>query len=702
MLSRIFAISVVFVLAFAAAEPLAVGAAASKAHEERSYEDDAELRRLMAVLEKHTEIATKTRMNADFVPGMVTVLYGDDLRARGVRIVWEALGLVPGIELSVQSQGRRRISVRGVGMTFGSGNTKFLLNGVSMNTALLGMASPILDLPMELVERIEVIRGPGAAVHGEFAYSGVVNIITRRQGNMLFGGLGSSNTYEGGGLLSKNMLGRDLRLSLGLTGMKTDGDDVKTGPDTLYSMGQSGISNAPGKTNEDRETSSALFNLEYKDFSLIGQYVNTGHGDFCGANNALPPPADRIVLEDEYWMMQARQVINLFESLQAEISLGYLEYTYDVDRFNLFPPGITIGPTTFNDGIIASPYYEESRLDGGVEFKWNGWNRHAVLLGWSFARTKVEDVWQETNYLPSNLIGGNIPMQRFDGSENWLEEDRDRLMNSVTLQDEFRISDQITITGGLRYDHYDDVGYSLNPRMAAVYCLSDDHILKVQFARAFRPPTFLEMYSVNNPVFNGNPDIDPETIDTYEIGYIYKLPRTVARATLFHSRLDDLIVLEGGQYANSGGALLTGAELELEHQFFFPLKFDCNVSFVNTEDQDTHEELVGAANWLANVGLTYQFHRNITFALQYRHVGDRNREPEDSRNDLDGYHMVNITGSLFNLGVRGLNLRLGVNNLFDDDVRYPALLNQTKTAPTYPDDYPGQERQWWMKLSYEF
>lgn len=677
----------------------------SAQYNEESSGDEAELRRLMQVLDKHTEIATKTKMNADFVPGMVTVLEGDEMEARGIKTVWEALALVPGLELFIQSQGIRRVMVRGTGMTFASGSIKFLLNGISVNAAFVAMESPILGLPIEIVERIEVIRGPGSAVHGEFAYNGVVNVITRKKGNKLFGYTGSNDTYGGGGLFSLSRPKDKFNLSLTLAGMETDGSGSKTGTDALFGTPNESISNAPGHAHENREANSALLTLEYKDFSLTAQFLETNHGEHFGVSNQLPPPSDNNVVKVQNGMLQAKQGLELAPSLWAEFRLGWVEHKYDVNKYHLRVPGFVVTlpvppwTVTYTNGMIASPYYEESKIEGGIELKWNGWNRHDVLAGWSFADTEIKDVWQETNYDPITFAP-SVSFQRFDGAQNWLEEDEDRLLHSVTLQDEFHINKQITLTSGLRYDHYDDVGDSWNPRLAVVWRLTNEFILKAQYAKAFRPPTFLEMYTKNNPVFDGNPDIDPETIDTYDIGCIYKYDHTILRGTFFYSALDDLIVLDqNDRYANIGEARLTGFELEFEHSITHFLKLDANISYVHTRDTDTGSELEGSGDWLGNLGLNYQPHNNLAFCLQYRYVGDKNRAPTDTRDELDDSHTVDLTGNIFNLLYQGVTLRAGVKNLFNEDIRYFA---PKTTSGTYQNDYPGPDREWWIQLSYNF
>ena len=161
---------------------------------------DPELRDLLSLLDDQTQLATKTGMNADFIPGMATVLSGEDLLDRGIRTVWGALGLVPGFSQGLEATGERQVLSRGVGFGYASGNIKILLDGVSMNASLTATANPVLNIPIEQVERIEVIRGPGSSVYGEFAYAGVVNVITRQQERTLHLQADQGATAGGGGV----------------------------------------------------------------------------------------------------------------------------------------------------------------------------------------------------------------------------------------------------------------------------------------------------------------------------------------------------------------------------------------------------------------------------------------------------------------------------------------------------------------------
>ncbi len=634
---------------------------------------------LMAVMDETTEIATKTRMNADWVPGIVTILKGDELEAQGFHTVKDALSLAPGVTtLFFESND---LMVRGVGK-FVSGKLKMLVDGISVTDTMSGLSNPGMLIPIEAVERIEVIRGTGAVMYGENAYTGVINVITRKEGQRLFGGYGQFNTYRGGGVFSYANTEKALTMSLNLAGFRTHGDSIESGPDALAAAHQPG-SYSPGPTNERRLQESAIFNLNYQDFSLVSQYLRRGDEFSFGIGNFLPPPQNYIMALPTQYSVEARQKFRISSTLQADLKLGTLANNSSMDRMYVQP------------GIFNNSFVEERRLYGGLDFSWTGWDHHRVTLAMDYADIKIVENWAEANIDVNTFPPVLLPEDDMRRYRNVIKDNLSRKNAGVVIQDQFDFSDGLTITSGMRFDHYDDLGNSLNPRIALAYQLAEHHIVKAQFSTAFRSPTFFEMYALT-PTIMGNPNLHPETIRTYEAGYIYRNSDTVGRVTLFHSELKELISVVGDLYLNTNGADLNGVELELERKLTSQIKINANLSYVKTKDLTTGREIENSANWLSNIGFTYQPGQNYLLALYYGFVGDRNREVIDVRDKLVSNNTVNLTGNIFNLWQKGLTLRAGAKNLFDSDVRLPAPAN------TYPEDYPRAGREWLMSLVYDF
>lgn len=659
-------------------------------------EDEAYLADLLAVLEETTELATKTRLNADYVPGILTMLHGEELVALGVHTVWEALELVPGVQITRNNYGDLRVSIRG--LQHGNGNIKMLLNTVPMNKAYSGYGH-ILHIPVEQVERIEVIRGPGSAIHGEFAFAGVINIITHKGENLIYGRAGSHDTYGVGGLFSVNDEERDFHLNLNLAGWDTAGPKIDAGTDMLYEIGLETVSHAPGPVANDEDHRLAVLSLDYQDVSLLAQYVRERRAVWFGNLNALPDYTDeKTSTPGEQWALQAGYRHRLADQLAAEFKLRWSRNEIYTDMEEILPPGTPsfINPDLiFTDGAYREYFYRETNWEAESSLDWDRWLNHHWRLDLAVSRSHIDDAWGRGNIDPLTLEP--LPeMTYFPGDQSFVQQGASRTSYSLALQDQYQVTDRLDLIAGLRYDRYSDIGDSLSPRLAGVWQPFDGHILKLQYAEAFFPPGMGQVYAVTPP--ESPIPTDSEQIATLEFSYIFRRARTVARTTLYRSKLDDLIVYENGGFINRGRISLYGVEAEWEQGFAQDWKLSANLSYTDTKDEEMGGSLAGSAHWLSNLTLAYRWHPNLILTGHWRFVGDRDRGAGDPRTvPLAGYHDLAVNLNWFDVLTPGLTLRLGVDNLLSNDIRSPA------PSETYREDYPLlQNRRWWTQLSYAF
>ncbi|WP_245969568.1 TonB-dependent receptor plug domain-containing protein [Thiocapsa rosea] len=645
-----------------------------------SDSDDAPLGDLLSLLDQETELATRSGMNADFVPGMATILSGTDMLARGARTVWEALSLVPGISQGLEMTGERQVLSRGVGFGYASGNIKFLLDGVSMNSTLFATANPVLNIPIEQIERIEVIRGPGSSVHGEYAFAGVVNVITRQGDRTLYARADERAAAGGGGIWHWSDPQRDLTASINLTGLAGNGG-VPVSEDALFAIGGAEISNAPGPSNEASRYLGAFADLRWRNTFVAIKILDDDYGDHFGINHFLPPSDDRLVSEQRYVSAQIGQDLVLSDALDARIRFESLQYERKREHLYVFPPSYFDTQPVYLDQD-----YRETRYLGAADLHWRGWDRHLVLLGLEASQVQVDRASWSWKNLP------------FEVPESWLDTGLDRRILSLIAQDEIRASERVTVTAALRLDDYSDLGAFLTPRLAAVWRIDAANILKLQYAQAFRPPTFYERE------YPGRESIGAGEIATYELGYILKQPRWEGRLILFQSDLADPIVFgdDDDGFINNADARLRGVELEYEVRLGPRVKIDANLSYVDTVSRDTDRPLPGGTDTLANLAVLWRPLDPWTAALQLRYVGDRSRPESDPRASVSGYAMADLTLSYQRTGP-GVFAYLGVKNLTDEDVRYPDLPTGFGGVDlTYPDGYPRPGRRWWLSVGYRF
>lgn len=653
-----------------------------------SDSEAAELERLLLILDEQTDIATKTKLNADYVPGMVTVLDGASVASKGARTVWDALALVPGIETAIDPIGRKQIVVRGVGRTYASGNVKLLLNNVALNKASDGLATPVYNIPISIVDRIEVVRGPGSAIHGEYAYVGVINVITHTDENRITTVMGS-NQDRGISLTSAyGKPGDPWQFSLSLSDTSSDGSDFTVEQDVATTDPFAASSNAPGPINDVQASQSAIMQVRYKNTHFSYQHLSNGFGDYYGRINNLPPE-ERIVTQLDFDAIELKQDFYFGDKVITNLELGQVRSRIAKDHQFLWNAGYFGG--YYSDAVYNNSDAIEKRRHVNIEVHYTPNDSHTILLGAQRVKSEMVDISNSFNI----DAFGSTPY--FVPSELPFHEDSNQLMRSFLVQDEYQLTEDITITAGLRHDRYNNshnsTGNSNNPRLAAVWRASDRHIYKLQVAKAFRPPTFLE--SSNQDTSAG--DIKPETVLTSELGYIYKSNNNEAKVTFFKSDMHDLIIRDplSDLYSNRDEASLVGTEFEFESRLNQYVKFDANLSYIETEDKTTGEDIPGSTNVLSNIGLSIKPIHNMLVVLQHRRVGDFNRAPGDDREDLEGYYFTNLTFNISNPDSKSIDVKLGIKNIEDKHYAYPA------PPGTYPNEYEYGERSYWGQVSFK-
>ncbi len=653
-----------------------------------------DLEQLLNITISDTDLATKTVMNSDEVPGMVTVLHGRDLAVAGTRTVWEALEHAPGLAVTYNNFGELLVQVRGVGYTQHAGVVKILLNNLDMTSGVYGNAEPVLALPIEQVERIEVIRGPGAAVYGEFAYMGVINVITHKDSNAVYASGASHHTWGGGALLSHQQ--GDWKLHANLAYWDTQGSGMDSGPDVFSARG---LGYAPGPIDDEEGSRLAVFGADYKNTELRLQVAQRSMADFYGLV-ALPPPEGMARGKNRSWHADLKQKHAFSEDLHGHLRAAYKEESVSGEMHFIDPAGAPVQfappaqdgtPVVLSEDAMNQRHTATKRWETEAELHWDGWQNQQWLLNLTYADLSIDDAWEYGNHSPTRPSGS---FMKLGGDQAWIALDNKRRILGVTMQNQVHLSDALELTAGLRYDDYSDVGSNLSPRLAGVWRVNDKHILKAQYAQAFRPPTFVQLYDTR--VVR---DLQPETLESWEFSYVYRDTSRVGRITLFRDQLENMLVRRAGPptvdaIQNSGKIDLQGIELEWGHSLSKDWKLLTNLSYVDSEDKNAAKAVGGSREWLGNLTLRGRIAPKWFASAHYRYYGDAARWAADTRPALDGYDTLNMSLSGYDLGIKGLTLQIGVKNLLDTEIKLLAMEN------TYSEDLNRPGRTWWLSVKY--
>lgn len=542
---------------------LLILAAALPAHaqeptQEQSGEEK-DLAELLSILEQETELATKTRMNSDYVPGIVTVLHGDELEALGIATAWEALGLVPGIQAIRDSRSSPSTIVRGIDFPFNSGNIQILINSIPLTREDAGINASALLIPVEQIDRIEVIRGPGSVVYGNFAFMGLVNVITRDEGTRAFGRFESDVSFNAGARIGWKSAGGPWKASVNLSRYGSD--------------------DAPSAIREpDEDRVFGIFGVARAGFSLTAQMVAR---EFDGRANGT----QNSFFEEDTWAAEGRYRRDFGDKLHATARLTYLDTAIDNATTALF-------------GDLVK---------GGVDVVWDGLARQSWLASVELSRSTIDEAYFSQQPRP-----GQPPVRRL------LATDRDRRIFGVTLQDTIDIRDDVSLTLGARYDSYSDLEDRITPRLAVVWRVTSAHILKAQYAEGYRPPTFFELYSP--PIAGARYPFEVNA--TTEINYVYRGTGRVGRATIFHAELRDMIRPGGfvttGKTKADGIELELTQELTPKLKVDANVtKLDTE------DARTAFSRNIISAEWLGNLSLFYRPIANTFVGARLNHIGDR-------------------------------------------------------------------------------
>jgi outer membrane receptor for ferrienterochelin and colicins len=588
---------------------------------------------------------TKFPQKTTAAPSSVTIITSDDIKKFGHRTLADVLRTVPGLHVSYD----RNYSFLGV-RSFNrsdinslNGRVLLLVNGHRINDNLSGGSDigTAFFLDVDLIDRVEVIRGPGSVLYGNNAFFGVINVITRQgrqlQGAEATGEYASFDTYKG-------------RLSYGYR----SADDLEmllSG--TLYDS--EGPDNGSGLRLDDDHVGNFFGSVRYGGLTLEGGYMEREKGNPTAQFGAIQnDPNLRTVDERSY---AALSFVHTFTNvLDVEGRLYY-------DRKDLLVTVPTPAALARFTGV-GEWWGSEALLKKTLA------DRHTLTLGAEY-RQDIRQTLQR-QMLSTQTLDGGI-----------------RHTYGVYFQGDIVLHSKLRLNAGLRYDRYSYYDPTFNPRVALLYDPWVGTTFKAIYGTAFRAPSFLE----ENLAFTK--PLVPETITTYELIWEQRLGNHL-RSSLagFFNRMKDLITFD----RNLDSAEAKGAEVGLEGRWLGGWLGRVSYTLQEVEDRATGEQLPDAPNHLVKAALSVPLYRDKIFAgLDYQFTSSRKtiRGAGQPGLDAEGYSVLNFT--LFSRElVKGLEVSASIYNLLDTRFGDPA-------TPQHSEEIIWQDgRSFRVKALYRF
>ena len=671
--------------------------------------EELDLETLLAFSDITLSVATRSEQPPEEAPGAVSIVTSDDLKAMGARSLDEALQAVPGVDVTYDALGRPRITMRGMptGATGGaSENVLILMNGQRIDDPIEGGATSLeFTTPVGNIQKIEVLRGAGSALYGSGAMGGVINIITFTQkdftGIEASAGIGTFTTQDYALRLGSE--GRTLKIAgyinfqHGNGARRIVGADAQTAiDDGLAAQGVAPASLAPGRATDNYKIFETNYTASYKDYEFhlrVGTQRSPGAigvADALGDSNDMP---ERKILVDvnhrddlpDGWTLDERASYEQFDarrSLQA------------------FPPDFTQllgdqGSVTYPSGVFVQEDLSSRRYGVDVTAQ-KSIPQHSLQMGLGIARESTFDTDLRSNY----DFRTAMPMDQFESIPG-AAPDEGRGLVSLYAQDVWSRFSKVTLTGGLRFDHYGGVGGVVSPRLAAVFRLPKATSLKVLYGHAFRMPTLAEQY-FDLPGYLGNPSLKPMKADTLEASVSYAVRRLRLSGGLFQTFLRDEIVADGEytpgssrSIVNGPGRDVRGLEVELRQGFGVASSFFLDYAYQHSDDQATGLASPGVPASIGHLGATFAFAKSLRATPSLVFTSSRPRAVGDSRSAVPAYALLDFALRAPDI-YRGVLLSLSARNLLNKSYFSPA------PEGGVPGDYPRPGRTLFLSASYQF
>ena len=615
------------------------------------------------------EAASKYKQKTTEAPSSVTIITAEEVKKFGHRTLADILASAPGLYVTYD----RSYSFLGVrGFNRGDFNSRVLLlvDGHRVNNSLSDGAfiGTEFILDTDLIDRVEIIRGPGSSLYGNNAFFGVINVITRKGREM--SGLGGEVSGEAASFDSYK-------------GRATYGQQFNNGLELLFSgtiydsRGQSRLfykefnttnqNNGIAENADDDAFKSFFSSVAYRDFSLEGAFITREKGnptaqtvqDF-GFNDP------RLRTTDDRGYATLKYAHDFPEVVEVAAQVYYDRHTLAAQ----FP---------FNNPIntLVSETQAAEWWGTDVQFTKRLADRHTLTMGGEYR----SDFRQEQRQTSDNPI-----ITPFDPRQT------NRENYGIYLQGDFAVLTNLHFNAGARYDQYGDFDPAFNPRLALIYNPVGQAVFKALYGTAFRAPNFFELR--HNPSPSAPPPPGPESITTYELVYEQGIGEHLRSSVAgYFNQIDDLITFRNGFYQNLDNAEAKGVEFALEGLWASGLRGRASYSFQETKDVATGRELSDSPNHLGKLNLSVPVWKEKVFAdVEFLYVSRRNTE---AGTVAAGYGIVNLT--LFSQDlVKGLDFSASVYNLLDRKYDDPA-------TPLHKQDVIEQDgRTFRVKLTYHF
>ena len=633
------------------------------------------LQELMAVKIERVSTPSRFTQAASEAPASVSVVTSEEIEVFGYRTLGDILRSVRGMYVTYD-RSYTYLGVRGFSRPSDYNSRMLLLvDGHRMNDTLFGSGfignEFILDV--DLIDRVEVVRGPTSSLYGNSAFFGVINVMTKRAADLknveVSGAVGGEGSYKGRFTAAGVLTNTGVQFVLSGSFYNSQGNRDLYFPEFDDPASNNGIAH-----DLDGEQAWNLFgSLSWNDLTLSAAYVSREkYIPTASWDTLFNDPRYRTVDEHGYVDLKWQHSLDEDNDLLARAYFDDYRYNANYPNLPTDPPSASLS----RDDDLGQTV--------GGELQWTTrWREHVLTFG-----TELQD------HLCQNQSFYDV-----DPPYTYLDDRRSSFDVGLYGQGDFMILTNLRLNAGVRYDYYNEFGDTVNPRAGLIYQPWNRTVFKLLYGTAFRAPNVFEMYYEVLPSNIGNPNLQPEKIQTYELVYEQGLPANL-KLTLSgeYYHIDDLInqvnvTPDSLMFRNTGQANAKGVEAELEWRAPCGVLARVSYSLQRAEDAETGNSLINSPQSLVKCNLLVPLWRDKIFTgveLQYN-----SRVKTLAGANADEFCVVNWTLFSQNL-FKGVKLSASLYNVFDAHYAFPG-------GPGHTEDVLWQDgRSFRVKLDYRF
>ena len=651
----------------------------------------------------------------------LTVISNDDLEGKNYSEITEVLKKVPGITVNSDVFGTS-IDLRGQGTNKSKANVQVLVDGVNINPLDTSMGIlPLDNIPVENIERIEVLPGGGSVLYGDGTVGGVVNIITKIEAGKVYNSVGarvgSDNAHEFNMNLGQKLTEK-LAVQLNYNDKSGDGYRDDSGYDKKYFEGalnyswndKNKLTLKYSRMEEDRKVSNSLTRQELND-------DRKQSGEKEGEPWTAP---SRSEVDRDVYSLNYKSELTDKITFDLDTSYQNTDNTYSsVMQVFQMPTFKSVGQDSVGSFVdkklIINPklnfkYGDESEFILGFDYKNNKGERTGEPGYLGMYRTYEYNMEKETfgGYALNKYKTGSFEFtQGYRREKSKYEIDR--------YSDKYTFGPPLPLPTTPGYSDIDTFNYDSETvndayELGVNYLYSDTGNVYTRFEGGFRTPGPSEFIdkdkTTGDYTFN---DLQSETYNTFELGLKDYVFNSYISATAFYTETKDEIVQSGNmpydwKFYNIGKTRRTGVELFAE-QYIGKLTISEGFTYIDAKIKesdgsvDTSGNYVpGVSKYTGNINLTYNFNKKLSLGLNTIYRDGYYLNDENTGGKVNDYIVTDLTVNY--ILDNGLKLYAGINNIFNE-MYYTGVYEDSNSSDGKSYN-PAAERNYYVGFKYSF